>query len=281
MDQIRIVTDSTCDLPDEVLKEYDIAVAPLTVRFGQKSFKDRVEITTEEFFEKMGKSKEVPSTSQVSVGEFTDIFKALGEDGGTVLGLFLSSRLSGTYQSAVIARNVLGLENIHVMDTKLTTLAHGLVVLKAAQMARDGHSLQEIKDMVTYMSDNMYSIIILGTLTYVEKGGRIGAGTALVGNLLNIMPVVTFSEGEVKLLGKIRGRKRTVSWLVNHIENLGIRLYDRVVGINYIGDSEIVGEVKDALNKGFNAKEFVVGTVGSVIGTYSGPDMALGVYFLK
>lgn len=281
MDQIRIVTDSTCDLPNEVLKEYDIAVAPLTVRFGQKSFKDRVEITTEEFFEKMGKSKEVPSTSQVSVGEFTDIFKALGEDGGTVLGLFLSSRLSGTYQSAVIARNVLGLENIHVMDTKLTTLAHGLVVLKAAQMARDGHSLQEIKDMVTYMSDNMYSIIILGTLTYVEKGGRIGAGTALVGNLLNIMPVVTFSEGEVKLLGKIRGRKRTVSWLVNHIENLGIRLYDRVVGINYIGDSEIVGEVKDALKKGFNAKEFVVGTVGSVIGTYSGPDMALGVYFLK
>ena len=281
MDQIRIVTDSTCDLPDEVLKEYNIAVAPLTVRFGQKSFKDRVEITTEEFFEKMGKSKEVPSTSQVSVGEFTDIFKALGEDGGTVLGLFLSSRLSGTYQSAVIARNVLGLENIHVMDTKLTTLAHGLVVLKAAQMARDGHSLQEIKDMVTYMSDNMYSIIILGTLTYVEKGGRIGAGTALVGNLLNIMPVVTFSEGEVKLLGKIRGRKRTVSWLVNHIENLGIRLYDRVVGINYIGDSKIVGEVKDALKKGFNAKEFVVGTVGSVIGTYSGPDMALGVYFLK
>ncbi len=279
MDQIRIVTDSTCDLPNEVLKEYDIAVAPLTVRFGQKSFKDRVEITTEEFFEKMGKSKEVPSTSQVSVGEFTDIFKALGEDGGTVLGLFLSSRLSGTYQSAVIARNVLGLENIHVMDTKLTTLAHGLVVLKAAQMARDGHSLQEIKDMVTYMSDNMYSIIILGTLTYVEKGGRIGAGTALVGNLLNIMPVVTFSEGEVKLLGKIRGRKRTVSWLVNHIENLGIRLYDRVVGINYIGDSKIVGEVKDALKKGFNAKEFVVGTVGSVIGTYSGPDMALGVYF--
>jgi DegV family protein with EDD domain len=281
MDQIRIVTDSTCDLPNEVLKEYNIAVAPLTVRFGQKSFKDRVEITTEEFFEKMGKSKEVPSTSQVSVGEFTDIFKALGEDGGTVLGLFLSSRLSGTYQSAVIARNVLGLENIHVMDTKLTTLAHGLVVLKAAQMARDGHSLQEIKDMVTYMSDNMYSIIILGTLTYVEKGGRIGAGTALVGNLLNIMPVVTFSEGEVKLLGKIRGRKRTVSWLVNHIENLGIRLYDRVVGINYIGDSKIVGEVKDALKKGFNAKEFVVGTVGSVIGTYSGPDMALGVYFLK
>jgi DegV family protein with EDD domain len=281
MDQIRIVTDSTCDLPDEVLKEYNIAVAPLTVRFGQRSFKDRVEISTEEFFEKMGKSKEVPSTSQVSVGEFTDIFKALGENGGTVLGLFLSSRLSGTYQSAVIARNVLGLENIHVMDTKLTTLAQGLVVLKAAQMARDGHSLQEIKDMVTYMSDNMYSIIILGTLTYVEKGGRIGAGTALVGNLLNIMPVVTFSEGEVKLLGKIRGRKRTVSWLVNHIENLGIRLKDRVVGINYIGDSKIVGEVKDALKKGFNAKEFVVGTVGSVIGTYSGPDMALGVYFIK
>ena len=281
MDQIRIVTDSTCDLPDEVLKEYNIAVAPLTVRFGQRSFKDRVEISTEEFFEKMGKSKEVPSTSQVSVGEFTDIFKALGENGGTVLGLFLSSRLSGTYQSAVIARNVLGLENIHVMDTKLTTLAHGLVVLKAAQMARDGHSLQEIKNMVTYMSDNMYSIIILGTLTYVEKGGRIGAGTALVGNLLNIMPVVTFSEGEVKLLGKIRGRKRTVSWLVNHIENLGIRLKDRVVGINYIGDSKIVGEVKDALKKGFNAKEFVVGTVGSVIGTYSGPDMALGVYFIK
>ena len=261
--------------------EYDISVAPLTVRFGQESFKDRVEITTSEFFEKLGKSKEVPSTSQVSVGEFTNIFETLGGDGRTVLGLFLSARLSGTYQSAVIAKNVLGLENIHVMDTKLTTLAQGMVVLKAAQMARNGRPLQEIKNMVAYMSDNMYSLIILGTLAYLEKGGRIGAGTAIVGNLLNIMPVVTFQEGQVRLLDRVRGRKRTVNWVVKHIESLGVRLSEKVVGINYIGDSKIVEEVKSALETRFDAKEFVVGTVGSVIGTYSGPDMALGVYFIK
>jgi DegV family protein with EDD domain len=279
--QIKIVTDSTCDLPDEILDEYDIAVMPLTVRFGQESYRDRVDITTAQFFEKLGKSKEFPTTSQVSVGEFTKAFETLGRDGRTVLGLFLSSRLSGTYQSAVIARNVLGLENIHVLDTKLTTLAQGMVVLKAAQMAREGRTLQEIQEMVTYMSDNMYSLIILGTLTYLEKGGRIGAGTALVGNLLNIMPVVTFDGGEVKLLDKIRGKRRTVSWLVKHIESLGVQLADKVVGINYIGNREIVAEVEDALKMKFNAKKFVIGTVGSVIGTYSGPDMALGVYFIK
>lgn len=281
MHQIKIVTDSTCDLPDEILDEYDIAVMPLTVRFGQESYRDRVDITTAQFFEKLGKSKEFPTTSQVSVGEFTKAFETLGRDGRTVLGLFLSSRLSGTYQSAVIARNVLGLENIHVLDTKLTTLAQGMVVLKAAQMAREGRTLQEIQEMVTYMSDNMYSLIILGTLTYLEKGGRIGAGTALVGNLLNIMPVVTFDGGEVKLLDKIRGKRRTVSWLVKHIESLGVQLADKVVGINYIGNREIVEEVEDALKMKFNAKKFVIGTVGSVIGTYSGPDMALGVYFIK
>ncbi len=281
MQQIKIVTDSTCDLPDSILQKFDISLVPLTVRFGCETYRDRVDISSEEFFEKLGKSKVSPSTSQVSVGEFTKVFEKLGSEHETVLGLFLSAGLSGTYQSAIIARNVLGLENIHIIHTKLTTLAHGMVVLQAAKMAREGCSLQEIMKRAAYMADNMYSLIVLGTLTYLEKGGRIGMGAALVGNLLSIMPVVTFTDGEVKFLDKIRGRKRIIKWIVNHLESLEIDLSGKIVGVNYIGGSQFIDDLKKELSSRFNIKEFVVGTVGSVIGTYSGPDMAVGVYFVK
>ncbi|NLO24965.1 MAG: DegV family protein [Clostridiales bacterium] len=275
------MTDSTCDLPDEVLERYDISIVPLTVRFGEESYRDRVDISTEEFFRRLGECKEIPSTSQVSVGEFTKVFEGLSRKSDTVLGLFLSARLSGTCQSAVIAKNVLGLNNIHIMDTTLTTLAQGMVVLEAAQMAAEGKTLQEITERVTYMADNMYSMITLGTLTYLEKGGRISAGTAFVGNLLNIMPIVTFINGEVKPLDKVRGRRKLVSWIANHIQGLGVDLSGRTVGINHIDGEEIVEELKGVLRDRFNVGGFVEGTVGSVIGTYSGPEMALGVYFIK
>ncbi len=229
----------------------------------------------------MGKSGEFPSTSQVAVGEFAEIFEKLGRENESILGLFISGKLSGTCQSAVIAKNVLGLENIHIMDTKLATLAHGMVVLQAAQMAKDGCRLQEIMERVTYMADNMHSLIILGTLTYLEKGGRIGAGAALIGNLLNIMPVVTFSDGEVKFLDKIRGQKKIIKWIVRQFDSFEADFSDKVVAINYIGCDELAEELKEVLGSRFGVKEFVVGTVGSVIGTYSGPDMALGVYFVK
>jgi DegV family protein with EDD domain len=281
MHQVKIVTDSTCDLPDDILERYDISIVPLTVRFGEESYRDRVDISTDEFFRKLGKSKELPSTSQVSVGEFTKVFEKLGRENETVLGLFLSSRLSGTCQSAIIAKNVLGLDNIHIIDTKLATLAQGMVVLEAAQMASEGKTLQKITERVRYMIDNMCSIIILGTLTYVEKGGRISAGTAFVGNLLNIMPVVTFDGGEVKLLDKVRGQKKMVKWIIDYIQGLGVNLADKVVGIYHINGEEIVKELKGIIRDRFNVKGFVDGMVGSVIGTYSGPEMALGVYLIK
>ncbi len=281
MHRIKIVTDSTCDLPKDILNTYDITVLPLTVRFGKENFRDGVDITTEEFFEKLGKTKEMPSTSQVSVGEFIEAFEELSQGGETVLGLFLSARLSGTYQSAVIAKNVLGLDNVFVMDTKLATLAHGMVVFEAARMAKDGKPLEDIMERVQYMANNTKSLIVLGSLSYLEKGGRISTGTAFMGNLLNIMPVVTFVDGEVKFLGKVRGRKRLVNWLTKYIEDLGIDVLCGRIGINYIGKNEIVKELKRALEDRFDAGEFVEGVVGSVIGTYSGPGMALGIYFIK
>lgn len=279
--KIKIITDSTCDLPGSVLEEYDISMMPLTVRFGQESFKDRVDISTQKFFERLKESDEFPATSQVPVGGFAETFKKLGNEYENVLGLFISSKLSGTYQSAVIAKNVLGLDNIHIIDTKLTTFAQGMVVLQAARMARNGCQLQQIIQKVRYMADNMHSTIILGTLTYVEKGGRIGAGTALVGNLLNIMPVVTLAGGEVKFMDKIRGKKKIAKWLLEHFESFETDLSERTVGINHIGCTELVDQLKQELINRFGIKKFVMGTVGSVIGTYSGPDMALGVYFVK
>lgn len=280
MQRIKIVTDSTCDLPQQVLDDLDITMVPLTVRFGQESYKDRVEISSEEFFQRLTESKEVPTTSQVSVGQFTEVFNKHAGEYDSVLGLFLSSKLSGTYQSAVIAKNILGLENIHVMDTKMVTLAHGLIVREAAIMARDGCSLKEIGDRVRYLSEHLHSIIILDTLTYLEKNGRIKSSIAVVGNLLSIKPILTLKNGEVQLLDKIRGRKKVLKWIASYIEEQGIKLEGKTVGMYHIGYNQVADELKGILLNQFNAKELVEGTVGSVIGCYSGPT-AIGVYFIR
>ncbi|MBA1334872.1 MAG: DegV family protein [Firmicutes bacterium] len=278
MPKIKIVTDSTCDLPQDIVKELDITVAPLTVRFGQEIYRDGVDITSEAFFYKLKNSKTFPTTSQVSVGQFTEIFEELSKDYDEIVGIFISSKLSGTYQSAVIAKNVLGLQQIHILDSRAATLALGLMVMEAAKMAREGKDADEIKNRITYISDNLHTVIILGTLTYLQKGGRIGSGTALVGNLLNIMPILTFNNGEVKMIDKIRGKKRMIKWIMNHMESLNIDLAGKSLGINYVGCDELVEELKQAISGRFKVSEFIVGTVGSVIGTYSGPDLAIGVY---
>lgn len=280
MQRIKIVTDSTCDLPQQVLDDLDITMVPLTIRFGQESYKDRVEISSEEFFQRLTESKEVPTTSQVSVGQFAEVFNKHAGEYDSVLGLFLSSKLSGTYQSAVIAKNILGLENIHVMDTKMVTLAHGLIVREAAIMARDGCSLKEIGDRVRYLSEHLHSIIILDTLTYLEKNGRIKSSIAVVGNLLSIKPILTLKNGEVQLLDKIRGRKKVLKWIASYIEEQGIKLEGKTVGMYHIGCNQVADELKGILLNQFNAKELVEGTVGSVIGCYSGPT-AIGVYFIR
>lgn len=278
MPKIKIVTDSTCDLPQDIVEELDIAVAPLTVRFGHEIYRDGLDITSEDFFHKLKNSKTLPTTSQVSVGQFTEIFEEFSKDYDEIIGIFISSKLSGTYQSAVIAKNVLGLQQIHILDSRATTLALGLMVIEAAKMAKEGKDADEIKNRVTYIFENLHTVIILGTLTYLQKGGRIGSSTALVGNLLNIMPILTFDNGEVKMIDKIRGKKRTIKWIINHMESLNIDLKGKRLGINYVGCDELVEELKQAVSDRYNIREFTVGTVGSVIGTYSGPDLAIGVY---
>lgn len=280
MQKIKIVTDSTCDLSQEAIKELDITVIPLMVRFGQESYRDGVDISSEEFFDRLKKCKEFPNTSQISVGQFSEVFEKLSHEYEIILGLFLSGKISGTYQSAVIAKNVLGIDGIYVMDTKMATLAHGFIVREAAKMAKDGCDIQEIMDRVKYLSENLYNIIVLDTLTYVEKGGRIKSGAALVGNLLNIKPVVTFKNGEVALLGKIRGRKKILKWIENHIIELGVNLKDKTVGMNHVGYEEIADELKNVFIDRFKVKELITGRVGSVIGSYSGPT-AIAVYFAR
>ncbi len=278
MQKIKIVTDSTCDLPGDVIEQLNIEVIPLTVTFGKDSYKDGVDISSEEFFQKLKASETFPSTSQISVGQFTEVFEDLCGEYETILGLFLSSKLSGTYQSAVIAKNVLGIEGIYVFDTKMTTMAHGFIVREAAVMAKDGRSIYEIMERVQYLSENLYNILVLDTLTYVEKGGRIKSGAALVGNLLNIKPILTFKDGEVAVLGRVRGRKKIVKWIKDQITALGTDLTGKTVGMNYVGYEDIARELQDLLRNCFGVKEIIKGRVGSVIGTYSGPT-AIALYF--
>jgi DegV family protein with EDD domain len=278
MRRVGIVTDSTCDLPAEIIERLGITVLPLTVRFGQQTYRDGIDITPEEFFKRLKSSKDFPATSQVSVGQFTEAFERLSVQYEDIIGIFISSKLSGTYQSAVIAKNVLGLKRIHIVDSKVTTLALGLMVLEAAEMADAGKDADEIVARMTALSGSIFSIIALGTLTYVQRGGRISGRVAVVGNLLNIIPILTFDHGEVVLIDKVRGRKKILKWIVDYIDAMGVDLSGETVGINYIGCKQMANHLKDTLIDQFGVGRVITGIVGTVIGTYSGPDMAIGIY---
>jgi DegV family protein with EDD domain len=212
------------------------------------------------------------------VGQFTEAFERLSVQYEDIIGIFISSKLSGTYQSAVIAKNVLGLRQIHIVDSKVTTLALGLMVLEAAEMADAGKDADEIIDRVTLLSESISSIIALGTLSYLQKGGRISGGTAVVGNLLNIIPILSFDNGEVVLVDKVRGNKKLLKWITDHINNMNVDLSGKTVGINHVGCKQMANYLKDMLVDQFGVGRVVSGIVGTVIGTYSGPDMAIGIY---
>ena len=277
---VRIITDGTSDLSAQRAAELNVHVMPMRVFFGQEGFLDGVDITREEFFARLESCQELPTTSQLNPDDFLEVFQKYVDQGDQVVGIFLSSELSGTCQSACIARDMVGGGEIHIVDSRTVTFALALLVEEAVRMRDEGLSAARIAEAVEQLARRAKLLAIVDTLTYLKKGGRISAATAAVGGLLGIKPIVEVdSRGTVEAVGKARSMASGLEWIARHIEQAPA---DPAYAVAY-GHSNSPERVplcmealKDVLPQG---RPPLMGSIGAVIGTHVGPG-AVGVAYI-
>ena len=276
----RIIIDSTADLPGELRARF--TVLPLTVNFGEESFQDGVTITHREFYERLIESDVLPTTSQVAPQAFHDAFQAAVDAGEEVVAITISSKLSGTWQSAMIAAEDFP-GKVYVVDSKTATIATGILAEYALSLAEAGIAAAELAAKLEEEREKICLIAMLDTLEYLKKGGRISAATAFAGGLLSIKPVISLPDGEIEILGKARGSKQGNNLLMKEIEKAGGVDFEKPLLLGYTGlnDDLLQKYIVDsaALWEG-NVSELRTTQIGSVIGTHAGPG-AIAVAFFK
>jgi DegV family protein with EDD domain len=271
---IRIVTDSTADIPESVRKQYGIEMVPLKVHFGTETYLDSVTIQADEFYEKLKSAASLPTTSQPSPADFLNVYKRLiGEQpGAQIISIHLSSAMSGTYQSAVLAESMLeGEADISVVDSKSASYGFGMLVVEAAKAAQEGKSKEEILELITNIRNNTRIYFLVDTLEYLQKGGRIGKAAALFGSLLNIKPILTIdSDGEVSSVDKVRGQKKAMGRIVELLkEEFGER--ELALTIASSAEPKTEEEFSQLLRDHFRVRDITYTKIGPVIGTHAGP----------
>lgn len=276
---IRLITDSTCDLTKEVQEQLGIHVVPLKVLFGEQEYVDGVHLTKEEFYQKLETSKELPTTTQVNPAEFKEVFEKYINQGDEVIAILLSSKLSGTYQSAVIAKEMLESDKIHLIDSQNVTLGLALLVCEAAKLRDEGLEAEELIKQIEALKSRVEVIALVDTLKYLQKGGRLSAATALVGTALGIKPIVQVKDGAVQVLGKERGKKKIYKFLAQYLEEHKIDT-DYTVVLGHSMAIESLEELKDIVEETQEIKKQTTIMIGSTVGTHVGPG-AVGIAFIK
>jgi DegV family protein with EDD domain len=226
---VKIVTDSVADLPSQVAKELDITVVPILLRWGEELYRDGIDLTAEQFYERLKLSKIPPSTSVPSPGTFAEAYDKLAEEANEILAIIVTSRLTGTYNVALQSIGLMKRKcRVEVIDSKCATMAEGFVVMKAAQAARAGASLDEVMEVTRKTIPRVDFLSTFDTLEYLKRGGRIGKAQAFLGSILKVNPLITLRDGVVEPAGRTRSRAKAIDRLCefamsySHIEEIAI-----------------------------------------------------------
>ncbi|HHU31179.1 MAG: DegV family protein [Zhaonellaceae bacterium] len=268
---LKIITDSAADLSLEVAEEYGITVVPLAVNINEKSYRDRFDLTPAEFYKMLAKENALPTTSQVTPQAFYEIFQKLVDEGHEVLAIIFSSELSGTFQSSVIAKDMVKTGRVEIFDTKGASVGHGLTVLEAARMAKEGKDLDIVLAKAKEMAGRMEHIFVVDSLDMLKKGGRISATQAFLGGMLNVKPVLQLKEGKIIPLDKVRGWKKALAKLINVMEERGRDFEQQVIGISHADYEEMAKDLAEQIKARFKVKDIFISEIGPVIGSHTGP----------
>ena len=266
---VRVVTDSSCDLPVARAAELGIEIVPLTIRFGTEEFVDRVELTNEQFWTKVATSEVLPETAAPSAGAFEQTFQRLAAEGADgVICINLSSRLSATMQSAQVAAKALkGTCPVEVVDSLSVSMGLGLQCIKAVQLANEGNDLDAIARAIADQASRTRLFGALDTLEHLRRGGRIGAAQALLGGMLSIKPVIDVRDGAVAEAGKVRTRSKSLKFLADKLAEAK----DPEQVFVFDAQAPDIEEMIDLVAPIVSRDQIEFGTIGPVIGTHTGP----------
>lgn len=280
---IKILTDTACELPKEIIEENNIGTIPISIHYEEDNLLDGIDITSEELLNNM-KSGMKYTTSQISPLIFEEYFKKYLDEYDTIIYIGFSSGISGTYQSSLIAKNNLKDEykdkDIIVIDTKCVSLGLGIVVLNAAKYVKEGAKKDFIIEQIQDQSSRMEHIFTVDDLEYLYRGGRVSFTSKFIGGMLSIKPILNVNkEGKLIPFEKVRGRKKSIKKMVEVLKEREKDIKNQLIGINHGNDIESAEYLRDLIKEDFGVDSFIINTVGAAIGAHSGPG-TLSVFFL-
>lgn len=271
MKKVAIVTDSTAYLPSNYVEEFGVTVVPLTLQWDGASYRDGVDILPDEFYTRLSDSKTLPTTSQATVNDFTQVYKKLMDEGFDILTLPISSGISGTYDSAIQAKAQLGEVPIEIIDTRLVSMALSFQVLAAARAAKDGASLEECKQIALKAYDHIGVYFVVDTLKYLHAGGRIGGGKRFMGTALNIKPILEIRDGKIEAVKSVISINKALEAMVEMVEKDIDQRKPVRVSVFHALAAEKAQELLKTTAARLHADEAILSYVSPVIGCHVGP----------
>lgn len=283
MNKIAIVTDSTSYIPDEYLKKYNITVLPLLLVWGEEILEDGVDIQPNAFYIRLANSKTMPTTSQVSMAKMIELFSNLINQGNSVLGIFVSSKLSGTFETAIQARDMLttGKEKVELVDSQTSAMQMGFQTLKAAEAAMGGASLLECKTVAENSRPKTGMFFVVDTLEFLHRGGRIGGAQRLLGTALNLKPILTVRDGKVESIERIRTKSKAMERLVEIItEQCAGKSAVRLAAMHANAEDD-AKYLLEMASKSVNTTERILSSLSPVVGAHTGPGTLALAYLIE
>ncbi|WP_026908915.1 DegV family protein [Paucisalibacillus globulus] len=268
--KVAVMSDSTAYIPEDMRKAYGIHMIPLSVNFGDETYQEDVDITTEEFYQKIKEMKELPTTSQPAIGLFTEKLEELSKEYDAVISIHLSSGISGTYQAAVSAGDMVEGIEMYAFDSEISCMAQGFYALEAAEMAKENKTAEEIIDRLNEMKETMNGYFVVDDLTNLQRGGRLSSAQALMGSLLQVKPILHFVDRVIVPFEKIRTRKKAINRVMGMVEeDAKAGKVARVVFI-HANHEEHALSLRDEFNEKYPNVETMISYFGPVIGTHVG-----------
>lgn len=278
---IKIIADSTCYLPKEYINKYDISIASLNVLLNGNSYRE-IDLSNDWFYNEMAKSSTIPTSSQPSIEELYSRVESLVKDGHDIVGIFLSSDMSGTFSTSNLVKNMI-LENypnakIVMLDSRSNCMQAGFAVLEAAKAAIENKSLDEVVSIAKNVIENSKFIFVPETLEYLKKGGRIGGAAALFGSLLQIKPILTVEDGKTTVFTKVRTKKKAIDKIVNTVLEQNSKTPIKGLIVHHINCESEGQELADRLKNSLELDSVKIQSIGPIIGLHVGPG-SIGVAY--
>ncbi|MCJ7688729.1 MAG: DegV family protein [Clostridiaceae bacterium] len=277
MHRIKIITDSTCDLNKEIIDMYNIEVLPLLVKIDDITYRDGEDIGLQEYVNKMKNSEEFPTTTQVIPHRFEECYKKYIDEGYKIVSIHLSSKMSGTYNSACMAKGMLETEDIVVIDSLNVTSGLGVLVLKACKLKEEGYNIFEIEEKIKETIPHVKSSLAFDSLENLVKGGRLSKTVGAIGGLLGIKLILTIKDGEMAVIDKARGSKKAIKTILKNSDKTGIKSGETSILLR-ASDKNILDSLRSHMNE--RKIDFIECEVGCVVGTHAG-EGACGIFYVE